>query len=184
MRGFNLDNAVSPDGEEASCGHGDLTSPSGEEGIDNQFAELWSTIYPIVGEQVNALLQNAINEGRVLVMVELEGVDDLYEDDQVSVRVFRGISRPDIGTRGLITPDQTFQFDYNSPITSVEDAQIQGGELTVGPVEFNIPLTILDLDIIAKIELGMLVVSFSESGELSGFLTGMTNVAVLSLIHI
>jgi hypothetical protein len=50
-------------------------------------------------------------------------------DDDVTLRVYRGLLRPEVGTRGLITPDQTFDFDYASPVSMVEGARIMRREV-------------------------------------------------------
>ena len=179
-RGFDLDGVMSEEGDEQGCGHADFVSPEGREGVDNQLAELWATLAPLVGEQVHALLQNAVNEGRVLVMLELEGVDDLQNDDDVTLNVFRGVARPLVGTQGLISSDQTFEYDYESPTSSIGGLEIKDGELIAGPLELNIPITILSLDIIAKIEFGRVHLTLNEEGEMSGYLSGAMNVPELS----
>jgi len=179
-RGFDLDGRRSEDGDEESCGHGDFTSPEGREGVDNQLAELWATIAPLVGEQAHALLQNAVNEGRVLVMLELEGVDDLWDDEDVTLNIFKGSLRPHIGTQGVITPDQTFDFDYESPISSATGLKIVGGQLIAGPLEINIPVTILSLDVVVKVELARVQLTLNQEGEMSGYLTGALHVPTLT----
>jgi hypothetical protein len=171
-RGFDLDGRVSPAGERESCGHGDLTDPEGRTGIDNQLASIWATLEPLVGPQVAALLQGAINEGRVLVMMELSGVDDLRDDPDVTFRLFRGVLRPEVGTQGYITPDQTFAFDYENPVSTVSNVAIVDGELVAGPVVLQVPIAILDLDIIADIELGRIRVRIAEDGTFSGYIGG------------
>lgn len=179
-RGFDLDGILSEDGDEEGCGHGDFVSPEGREGVDNQLAELWATLAPLVGGQVHALLQNAINEGRVLVVLELEGVDDLQNDDEVTLNVFRGVARPLIGTQGLISSDQTFDYDYDSPLSTVSGLQLKDGTLIAGPLELNIPITILSLDIIAKVEFARVQLTLNDEGEMSGYLSGAMNVPELS----
>ena len=39
--GFDLDGLDSPEGDVASCGHGDLQDPDGRTGVDNQLAKIW-----------------------------------------------------------------------------------------------------------------------------------------------
>ena len=174
--GFDLDGQTSEEGDTATCGHADLTAPDGREGIDNQLAKIWGVLEPLVGPQVQALLQNAINEGRVLIMIELEDVQDLHQDESVTLNVFRGVSRPEIGTNGLITPDQSFNYDYDSPISTVEGVSIQDGVLEAGPVEIKVPLSILDLQIIANIARGRIRLNIAEDGSYHGFISGALNV--------
>ena len=179
-RGFDLDGRVSADGEEESCGHGDFISPEGRTGVDNQLAELWEAIAPLVGEQAHALLQNAVNEGRVLLMIELEGLDDLQDDDDLTLRIFKGSLRPEIGTLGVISPDQSFDLDYESPISSISGVRLEGGLLIAGPFEVNVPVTILSLDAVVKLELGHIQLKIDEEGRMEGFITGAVHVPTLT----
>ena len=174
--GFDLDGRVSGAEDSETCGHADLVDPEGREGIDNQLAQLWTTLAPLVGAQVEALMQNAINEGRLLVMMELVGVDDPLNDPEVTLNLFTGVLRPSVGNQGLISPDQTFAFDYASPSSTVEGVSLVEGELVAGPVELKVPLSILDLNVIVKIERGRVRLRLSESGEMSGYISGALSV--------
>lgn len=171
-RGFDLDGVTSPEDDEASCGHGDLVSPDGREGIDNQLALLWEVIEPLVGVQVQELLQGAINEGRVLVVAELDGVDDLSADDDVTFRLFRVQLDPDIGTFGLISPSQTYYFDYDAPISEAQGVSIVDGRVTAGPVRLDLPINILELDIILPLEDALMQFTIAEDGTFSGIFSG------------
>jgi|GEM_PF-521313 len=179
-RGFDLDGRVSADGEEESCGHGDFTSPEGRAGVDNQLAELWEAIAPLVGEQAHALLQNAVNEGRVLLMIELEGLEDLQSDDDLTLRIFKGTLRPEIGTLGVISPDQSFDLDYGSPISSISGVKLEDGQLIAGPFDVSVPVTILSLDAVVKLELGHIQLKIDDEGRMEGFITGAVHVPTLT----
>lgn len=170
--GFDLDGRTSEPGDEQTCGHGDLRDPDGAEGIDNQLAKIWSDLAPLVGEQVDALIQGAINEGRVLVMIELAEVDDLRDDDDVTLNVFRGLLDPDVGTQGLIAPSQTFYFDYDKPLSTAAGARLADGEIVAGPVTLQIPIAILDLDIVANLYGGYLRMRVAADGTFAGYIGG------------
>ena len=173
--GFDLDGRNSGPGDDASCGHGDLTDPEGRDGIDNQFAVLWGAIQPIVGVQVEELMQGAINEGLVLVMMEITEFDNL-ENGEATFSLYRGSLDPQVGTMGLIAPDQTFYYDYSAPISTAQ-ATIENGELFAGPVELGIPLTILDLDIILPLRDGFVRIQIHEDGTFTGIIGGTINIA-------
>lgn len=178
--GFDLDGLQSEDGDPAGCGHPDLTSPEGTEGVDNQLAKVWVAVGPIVGVQVENLLHGAINEGKVLLLVELEGVDDLVNDDDITVHVFRGILDPLIGTQGLISPAQTFYLDPDFGVSTVTGASIVDGEIDAGPVEFQLPIEILDADFVLKIRDGRIRVRIDEAGGFHGIAGGAISVPELT----
>jgi hypothetical protein len=170
--GFDLDGVNSTEPVEDSCYTVDSTDGSGNDGIDNQLAYVWADLEGLVGEATQGLIQGAINEGRFLIMIELEGVDDLVNDDDVTVHILRGIADPDIGTKGLISPDQTFYADEESSSSMVENAQIIDGKLEAGPVEFTVPINILDANFGMLVRSGKVRIDIHEDGSFEGLLGG------------
>lgn len=85
--GMNLDGEVGPN---------DFTHPDGTEGIDN---EVYRAVGCIIGfrgpDGVEVIFQNkAITDERYnRMMIELTGVDDLVNDDNVGVTIYRGLDR-------------------------------------------------------------------------------------------
>ena len=149
--GFDLDSKVSEAGAEESCGHGDLASLEGTAGVDNQFAKVWDIIEPLVGVQVAALLLEAINEGRFLLVIELSEVDDLVNDDDVTLTLLRGKLQPQVGASGFLLPSQTYRIDRDFPVSQVTGAAIVNGVLEAGPIEVRIPIEIFDANFVLAI---------------------------------
>jgi hypothetical protein len=85
--GLNLDGEVGPN---------DFTHPDGEQGIDN---EVYRAVGCVIGfrgpDGVEFIFQNkAIADRRYnRTMIELTGVDDLVNDDEVTVTIYRGMDR-------------------------------------------------------------------------------------------
>lgn len=82
--GLNLDGEVSAD---------DFTSPAGEEGIDNQLYRAQGCIAGYRKDGPYWFFENdfMINNGYNRWMIELTGVDDLVNDDDVTVTTYRGL---------------------------------------------------------------------------------------------
>ena len=175
--GFDLDGRVSEASDADTCRQPDLVDPEGRVGIDNQLAIIWPLVEPVIGEAVHALLQGAINEGRVLIIMELTGVDDLRNDDDVTLNLYRVSAVPEVGTFGFISPDQTYYYDYEGPLSTVEHAAIVDGEVLAGPVELQVPLRILDLDYVATVYQGRVRLQIREDGSFDGILGGGFDVA-------
>ena len=174
--GFNLDDRVSEDGDEETCGHPDLEDPDGRPGIDNQFATLFRILSAIVEDTPQVAIQGAINEGRVLMMIELLGVDSLEDDEDVTLRLFRASGRPLVGNRGLIAPHQTFYRDYNFPMSEIHGVQIRGGELQAGPIDFEVPLDVLDANFPMTVLNGRVRMKFNNDGSFNGLIGGSVNI--------
>ena len=177
--GFNLDDLVSKIDDEKTCGHGDLSDESGRAGIDNQVAVIWTDLLgPLVGEATHALMKGAINEGRLLLGIELSGVDDLKNDDDITLTFFRArTGDPHVGTLGLLAPDQTYYVDSEFPKTVIENLQIKDGEVMAGPVEFQSPIDVLAEFFIVKVTQGRLRFKIAEDGTFTGLIGGVINVA-------
>lgn len=82
--GLNLDGEVSAD---------DFKSPAGEEGIDNQLYRALGCIAGYRRDGPYWFFENdfMINNGYNRYMIELSGVDDLVNDDDVTVTTYRGL---------------------------------------------------------------------------------------------
>ena len=175
--GFDLDGLVSVDGEEESCGHGDQVDPNGNDGIDNQLAQIWTFIEPVAGSISQELLQGSINEGRFLLMLEIVDADSLVDADDVSLNIFSGIGDPEIGTMGFITPHQTFSIDPEAGFTTLTGLSIRDGVLEAGPVDYSIPLDILELSTTLNIQNGVFRVEIAEDGTFTGYMGGALSVS-------
>lgn len=172
VRGFDLDARTSSRDDVETCRHPDLQDPDGRGGIDNQIASLFGLLLPIVEDTPQIAIQGAINEGRVLVMIELEGVDDLQNDDDVTVNVFRASGRPLVGNKGLIMPYQTFHVDYDLDVSTVTGVQIVNGELEAGPVDIEIPMDVLDASFPMRLSQGRVRLKIAEDGSFTGLIGG------------
>jgi hypothetical protein len=84
--GIDLDMRISDGGDSTSCetSHADYSFDE-REGIDNQFARLVPALNGVVGEDLNVILQDAIDSGEWLLVVTIGDVDSLRDDDRVTV---------------------------------------------------------------------------------------------------
>lgn len=141
VRGFNLD---ADDGSGTppawSKPHRNYVSPHGEKGVDNQ---LFTVQGCIEGWRRNGFLPMIGNElrraGGLSIMVEVSGIDNERNDDDVAVTVFYSADpmRRD-GTSKIILPDYTFRVNDN-PEFSQDFARFRGrivdGILTTDPLD-------------------------------------------------
>ena len=142
--GIDLDGLVSGAGESAGCGQRDFTAPDGRDGIDNQFGLLVPLIEAAGGEAFGAYLQGSVNDGKFLVMFELDGVDDLENDDGLSLTLYRGLGTPSVGNDGLVEAWQTYDVDPDGLYTRIDDVTIVDGVIEAGPIALLLPFYIFD----------------------------------------
>ena len=169
--GFDLDKVVSKAGNMQTCGHADLKSPTGAKGIDNQFAKLVPLLEQTQVGAIHGLVQNAIEDGGLLIMLQLEGVDDTLNDDEVSLRVRLGKGKPLLGTDGLVLAGQTFHLHPESPEIALT-AQVKGGVVDGGPFKMRLPIIIFDVLYEITIHDALIRFTFDADGGLKGGLIG------------
>ncbi len=142
--GIDLDGLTSRAGEMAGCGQRDFTASDGRTGIDNQFGLLVPLIEAAGGEAFGAYLQGSVNDGKFLVMMELDGVDDLGDDDSLDLVLYRGLGTPSVGNDGLLEAWQTFDVDPEGLYSEIDGVQIVDGVMEAGPIALLLPFYIFD----------------------------------------
>ncbi len=142
--GLDIDGLTSARGDQAGCRRVDFLGPDGQTGVDNEFSYLFDVIETLFeAGTVEALLQEAIREGRFLMMMQVEGIDDPQNDDNVTLRIFAGEGTPD-SQGGVILGHQTFDRKPDSEVATVR-GRIVDGVLTAGPVDVAFPIAILNV---------------------------------------
>lgn len=178
--GHNIDGRVSDTGDAEGCFRSDLSSPSGQAGIDNQFSKILPLIEAVGGEAIEGLVQGIINQGRLLLMFELSGLDDLDDDDCVHFDLFYGRGTPQIGNQGVIVSGQTFDRDLDKPSVSAERATLQDGIIEVGGLSLILPLQVFDQFYLLDVGRVSFYGAFNHEGELHGYLSGAIDVEAVS----
>lgn len=134
--GVNLDGKVDPN---------DFRSPDGEEGIDNQLQRAIGCTpgWRSDGQFVHFESLFAVGHGYNRWMIELSGVDDLVNDDDVTVTTYRGLDDlfTDASGDGFVAGG-TQRVDYRWGQSFIEQTKgkIVDGVLTTEPIkEAKIP---------------------------------------------
>lgn len=171
--GFDLDDHVSDAGDDEGCGHADLEDPDGNGGIDNAFSGIVPALEATEAKAVEQLIQDSISNGELLILFQLSGVDDLMNDDCVSVSAFRADGAPMIGTDGLILDSQSFSHSTLPPQSTIDGAQIVDGRVVSRGLELALPINILDVELQFNIDEAAIRMDISEDGEsITGFFGG------------
>lgn len=200
--GINLDGIVSTGGDLESCGKVDKVDPTYGEGIDNQFSNILDAVsdIPDLGlSNITTIVSNAFQNGQLLIVMRIEGVDDLVNDDCVNVVVGEGSGRPlfadevreingEMGTVAVHVPYQTFGFDDTEAPISRMQGKIVNGELILGPDDVALPVSALDARFILPIQLGQGRLSIEKDPDGPGVLVrgmlggGMTVDALVEIV--
>lgn len=172
-RGLNLDDRISGNDDEETCGQADLTAPDGTEGIDNQFSQLLPLLDTAASlDSVQALIARTINSGGLSLALDMNRLDDFENDACVEVAILSADGVPRIGANGLIEAGQTLDIDRNTEPVPVDNASIVEGRFTAGPIDFLVPLTVDTFDVPLTIRNATISADFAEDGHLEGLIAG------------
>jgi len=171
--GFDLDGRTSDGTDSLSCGKADFVDSEGHGGVDNQLAPLVPEVEKFVGDAIDGLLQGSINDGQLVILMEMENVDDFRNDACVNLAVQVGVKkRPTLGTDGIIESYQTFEPDPTATRSYVRNARIENGVLETGPFALAIPLAIFDVAFTLNVQDARFRFSIDEELKLRGYLGG------------
>ncbi len=170
--GFDLDEHVTENGDPTGCEQEDYVGTHGEAGVDNALARLLPFLDTTEAVAVEPLIQQAINEGELLLMVDVQGIDDFANDDSVDVTILRASGTPFVGTDDRLEAGQTFDVNPDVEPTSVVGAQIVDGVLTARGFHVFLPLRVFDTFLEFSFADAILEVTFQEDGSYTGILAG------------
>lgn len=171
--GFDLDGDVTDLGDSKGCGKRDFTDPEGTEGIDNAFAQLLPALENTEAVAIKGLLQDAIASGELLLMLEVTGLDDLENDDCVTVTFGQALGDPLIGTDTQMLDGQSFGRDPDRPPVVMEGATLVDGTVMAEGLAFELNLQILDAPLAIKVTDGAVRMDLSPDGsEATGYFGG------------
>lgn len=175
--GFDLDGRVSSQADAQGCRQADFTHPDGTEGVDNQLGLLLPLIEAAGGSALEYLVQDAVNEGDLLIVLQLDGLDSLESDDQVAFTLQRAIGDPLVGTHGQIEPYQSFDLDFDEPASHFDEAVVRDGVLEAGPFTARLPIFVFDFRFEVDLYDARLRLRFGDDGVVYGTIGGKVTLA-------
>lgn len=178
--GFNLDGVISDNEDETGCFKPDLVSPDGTLGVDNAFSALIPALESTEAVALETLIQNSINNGELLLMLEISGIDDWQNDDCVSVGIYRATGVPLVGTDGLLLDGQSFKRDWDLPWSQVEQVSIVDGVLNAVPMDIELPVQVLDEFLELEMHDGGVHMTINEDHTMDGFFGGAVPINIFT----
>jgi len=183
--GFDLDGATTAAGDETGCGLQDYTDPDGTPGIDNQFARVLPVLETTEAQALEPLIQAAVDDGSLLITLELGHVDtDIStsggsagsvvgtSDSCVDFALARATGTPSIGTDGRMEWYQTLAREPNSARSEAGQVVLEDGRLQAQGLEVTIPVTILGHELLVTVLSGSLRFDVQPDGSVAGYLAG------------
>jgi hypothetical protein len=170
--GSDLDGVVSAAGDPRGCNKLDLTDPEGTPGIDNAFAGLLPALEQTEAAAISGLLQDSVEQGELLLTIQVRGLDSMTDDSCVSVAFGNAEGAPLMGTDGVILAGQSFARNPADRVVYVDAAQIEDGRLLFAG-DFGIKLQILDANLDLDVTMGQVRMDIAPDGQSArGHFTG------------
>jgi hypothetical protein len=177
--GMNLDNT--PDGAATrnSCKHEKFAAPDGAGGIDNQLYRILGCSKAYRGSLAKegrdgyqpAYFNERMREGLVTYLIEISGIDDPRNSDNVEVAIYQGLDPLVQDGAGSVQLDSTFRISTDTRWHNKVHGQIKDGVLTTDVFDVNLPNDPL---IIPEFHFGhaRLRLTLMPDGSLKGDLAG------------
>lgn len=134
--GFNLDGKVKP---------GDFTDPdTGETGVDNQLYRVTGCINEIRPHSATEYAPlptsywSVVQEVMPAMLIEISGIDDEQNDDDVTVAFYRAQERAQSDSNGGMLAGMSFHIDPNPRWHNIMHGKIKDGVITTTPTNLNI----------------------------------------------
>lgn len=163
--GFDLDGDVTDQGDSAGCGKQDLLDPDGTPGIDNAFVALMPIIENSEAAAIKGLVQDAVDNGELLILFEISGVDDPMNDDCVTVSMSPGLGTPMMGTDGLMLDHQSFSRDPDQAPVVMDGVALVDGHLESRGFALTLELQVLNAPLAFAVQDGAMRVDIAPDGE-------------------
>ncbi len=142
--GMNLDGTANGAATAKSCAHQKFTGVDGRPAVDNQLYRLLGCIY---GWRSDGLVEVSANGARQtnglgLILMEVTGVDDVRNDDDVTVAFYRSIDQLDVDAANNVLPHGTYRIDHASGVPRYGDVlkgRIADGVITTEGRDISLP---------------------------------------------
>lgn len=118
------------------------------------------------------MLQDSVEQGELLLTIQVRGLDSYADDDCVSVAFGNATGAPLMGTDGVILAGQSFDRDATDRVVYVDAADVEDGRLSFAS-DFGIKLQILDANLDLDVTMGQVRMDIAPDGQsATGHFTG------------
>ncbi|MGB5704060.1 MAG: hypothetical protein WBM48_14655, partial [Polyangiales bacterium] len=190
LDGANLDahlsSSASPRPQE--CAHDDFMGLNDEPGVDYNFLRIITDEETREdgkfvfggfreGQLVDGVISGATKNGSMTILLQVQGLDDAQNDDEVMVQIFASEDSPALGTDNSVLTGATLSVHPESRFHSGEvRGKVEDGVLTAGPIDLLFPIDIMIVRDELRVHSSKLRLRLGD-GSFEGTVTGYWDVA-------
>jgi len=141
--GMNLDGTADGAATAKTCKHEKFVGDNGEPGVDNQLYRVLACSKGHRGQGHAGFITNYLNErmreGMVTYLIEVSGVRDGRNDDDVQVAVYLGLDPLKQNAGGGVQSDMTLRVSADPRWHNTTHGRIKDGVLTTDAFDVNLP---------------------------------------------
>lgn len=174
-------NGIDLDGGKAipGCAHGDMVSPDGRAGIDNQYSRVMTCIARRrPGGGMREFYTEAIRNGDYTLLIQLSGVDDLKQDDDIELLV---TTSDDLMTKTAdgknVVQNLSFTPTFNPAYTTRFKGRIVDGFVLTDRQDMHVPAARIPNQAEVTYRNATLRLQIQADGTLKGVLGGYLKIA-------
>ncbi len=157
----------------------DFPGVEGGAGIDNQ----WYRVVGCSRSYQHSGLSNSFNIGMLTgswgILVKLEGVDDIHNDDQVTVSLYANADPIRLSPTRMPLAYATYAATPDPRFRASTTGKIENGVLTTQPVDARFRNEVNSMYLERPLRDARLQVTLAEDGSVSGYLSGYTPVEAM-----
>jgi hypothetical protein len=162
-----------------SCPHQDSIGKNGERGIDNQFSRVVGCSRSFQSTGLSNGFATEMLTGSWGIVVTLGNVDDLRNDDAVTVGVFANADPIQLSASRVPLPYATYAMDQDPRFRATTKGRIKDGVLTTDPFDVRLHHIVNSLHFERPLAHARMQANVSPDGALSGILAGYTPVEAM-----
>ncbi len=138
--GMNVDGTDDGHATDTTCAHEKFTGPNGEPAVDNQTYRVLgcsSNFRGFPGEEgyLESLRNASFKDGGTTLLIEVMGVKDAQNSDDVTVGVYNGTSPMMIDANGHMLPYASLTVTNDKKFQATLHGKIENGVLTTDPTD-------------------------------------------------
>lgn len=170
LEGINLDGRIS---------RGNFTSIGGTRGIDNQMFRLVGCTHAYQSTGQANDLSVGMYAGEWGILINLKGVDDLQNDDNVEVGIYGNADPMQLSAQREALPYATYAMDQDPSFRATTKGRIKNGVLITDPVDVVFHSILNSMHMVRPLRNAQIRATVSENGRLKGYIAGYTPIADL-----
>ena len=175
--GMNLDGTTDGSATANTCAHEKFTGPNGEPAIDNQTYRVIgcsSNFRGFPGEEgyLESLRNAAFKDGGMTLLIEVTGVKDGRNDDDVTVGVYNGASPMALDPNGHMLPYASLTMTDDKKYQTIARGKIVDGVVTTEPTDMRIHYDIGGYTRVWNIKAARVRLEMKPDGSAKGLLAG------------